>query len=251
LALLQVVIDDSGRGQERDPAFVLAGYVARVRNWEAFAGAWHRALSEKPAIDFLKGSEAFRLAGQFRGWSEKKRDTKVIKLISLIHQYCPLSITLAVNGKAFDAILKATKGSLRNVYALAVAGLTSKVLSYSAHQQTFEKLEFVFDKGILSREKDFEDAFNDMMISLPPRATNLIGKRPHMEDDLKFLPLQAADLLASYLRQKIAAEARGEVFQNEVYEALANGPANLDASLSTDALLDLRRRFEARNVHWD
>jgi len=184
----------------------LAGYVARIRNWAAFADAWRRSLAEKPAIDYLKGSEAFRLAGQFRGWSEKKRDAKVIKLISLIRQYCPLSITLAVNGKAFDAILRASKGSLRNVYVLAIAGLTTKVLSYSADQPTFEKLEFVFDEGILSRAIDFQHAFNDMMTSLPPKATNLIGKRPHMEDDLEFLPLQAADLLASYVRQKLEAE---------------------------------------------
>lgn len=244
--MLQIVIDDSGRGQERDPAFVLAGYIARVKNWKAFTDSWQRALAEKPAIDYLKGSEAFRRAGQFRGWSEPKRDAKVVKLISLIHKYSPLSVTLAVNGKAFDAILKARKGSLRNVYPLAIAAITTRVLSYQTDAPTFEKLDFVFDEGILSREIDFEHAFNDMMTSLPPKTTNLIGKRPHMEDDLKFLPLQAADVLAAYVRQKLVAEARGETFQNVVWEALANGPSNLDAALSTDALVDLRRRLAAK-----
>jgi hypothetical protein len=244
-ALLQIVIDDSGRGQERGPAFVLAGYIARVLNWDAFADAWQTVLAEKPAIDYLKGSEAFRLAGQFRGWSEAKRDAKVIRLISLIRKYSPLSVTLAVNGKAFDAILRASKGSLKNVYPLAIAAITTKVLSYRADQPTIEKLDFVFDQGMLSREADFEQAFKEMMTSLPARATNLIGKRPHMEDDLEFLPLQAADLLAAYVRQKLAAEARGEIFQNVVWEALADGPMNLDASLSTHALSDLRQRIEA------
>ena len=125
--LLQVVIDDSGRGQERDPAFVLAGYIARVKNWEVFADDWQAALAEKPRIKYLKGSEAYRRKGQFRGWSEDRRDKKLIKLVSLIHKYAPLSVTLAVNGRAFE-ILKATKGSLRNVYPLAIAALTTQAL---------------------------------------------------------------------------------------------------------------------------
>lgn len=242
--MLQVVIDDSGRGQEREPAFVLAGYISRVPTWTAFADRWQRVLIEKPSIDYLKGSEAHRLQGQFRGWNESKRDKKLATLIALIHRYARLSVTLAVNGRAFDAILRATKGSLRNVYPLAIAAITTKVLSHRADQRTFEKLDFVFDEGMLSREADFQQAFSDMMTALPPQATRLISRSPHMENDREFLPLQAADLLASYLRFKLAAEARGEVFGNHIWEALVTSPLNLDATLTTDALIDLRRRIE-------
>jgi hypothetical protein len=94
------------------------------------------------------------------------------------------------------------------------------------------------------RAKDFEQAFEEMMISLPPRATNLIGKRPHMENDREFLPLQAADLLASYVRDKLASESQNKEFRNIIWEALTSSGSNLDASLSTEALLDLRRRIE-------
>jgi len=227
LGLLQIVIDESGRGQERDPAFVLAGYIARVRNWEVFADRWQAILAEPPSLKYLKGYEAYRLRDQFKGWTEVDRDKKVAKLISVIHKYAPLSVTLAVNGRAFDAILRPTKGSLRNDYPLAVAAITTKVLSYRADQRTFEKLDFVFDEGML-RAKDFERAFDEMMTSLPKKATNLIGKRPHMEDDLEFLPLQAADLLASYVRFKLAAESRGESFDCVVWEALCNSAQNLN-----------------------
>lgn len=143
-----------------------------------------------------------------------------------------------------NAILRASKGSLRNVYPLAIAAITTKVLSYRADQRTFEKLDFVFAEGILSRQKDFDRAFEEMMTSLPMNATKLIGKRPHMEDDLEFLPLQASDLLASYVRFKLAAESRGERFDNVIWEALCNVGQNLDAFLTTDALRDLRRRIE-------
>lgn len=155
-------------------------------------------------------------------------------------------MTLAVNGRAFDAILKASKGSLRNVYPLAIAAITSKVLAHRTHERTFEKLDFVFDQGILSRQKDFDHAFEDMMISLPKRVTSLIGKRPHMEDDLEFLPLQASDLLASYLRFKLSVEARGEKFDCAIWKALCKVGVNLDAFLTTNALIDLRRRIEEK-----
>ncbi len=245
-ALLQVVIDDSGRGQERDPAFVLAGYISRVRNWCEFADKWQATLAESPSLEYLKGYEAYWLCDQFKGWTPTDRDKKVIKLVSLIRKYAPLSVTLAINGRAFDAILKASKGSLRNLYPLAVAAITSNVLAHSTHNRTFEKLDFVFDEGILSREKDFDRAFEEMMTSLPKKATTLIGKRPHMEDDLEFLPLQAADLLASYVRFKLAAEARGERFESVVWEALCNVGPNLNAPLTTESLLDLRRRIEEK-----
>lgn len=242
--MLQIVIDDSGRGQERRPAFVLAGHIAPVRNWEAFADRWQNALREKPAIGYLKGSEAFRRQGEFRGWSEEKRDKKVLRLISLIHQFSPFSIRLAINGSEFEAILRATKGSLRTIYPIALAAISTRVLSYQAHQRTFEKLDFVFDEGILSRAVDFEKAFEEMCTALPIRVIGLLGKRPHMENDLKFVPLQAADLVASYLRYKLAFEARGEVFQNVIWTAFTKGRKNLDASLTQENLFGLRKRLE-------
>ena len=74
---------------------------------------------------------------------------------------------------------------------------------------------FVFDEQML-HAKVFEQAFKDMMVSLPKRATDLIGRRPHMEDDRELLPLQAADLLASYVRYKIASESLRREFRNFV-----------------------------------
>ncbi|MGB9380686.1 hypothetical protein [Candidatus Binatus sp.] len=59
--MLQVYIDDSGRGV--DPVFVLAGYVGRLRNWEEFSDRWQATLRENPTIDYLKATEAIWLQG--------------------------------------------------------------------------------------------------------------------------------------------------------------------------------------------
>lgn len=42
--MLQVCVDDSGRGQE--PVFVLAGYVGRDRNWIEFHRDWSDLLKK-------------------------------------------------------------------------------------------------------------------------------------------------------------------------------------------------------------
>jgi hypothetical protein len=65
----------------------------------------------KPPIDYLTGYEAYSRRGQFKGWTEEERDQKLFKLIKLIHQCAPLSVTLAINGRAFDSLLRATEGS--------------------------------------------------------------------------------------------------------------------------------------------
>jgi hypothetical protein len=61
--VLQVCIDDSRRGQE--PVFVLAGYVARARNWKAFSHGWQDLL-RKYGLKYLKTQEGM---GSFSGWS--------------------------------------------------------------------------------------------------------------------------------------------------------------------------------------
>ena len=54
--MLQVFVDDSGRGENPDnPVFVLAGYAGRARNWEAASDDLKRIMRKKPRLDYLKG----------------------------------------------------------------------------------------------------------------------------------------------------------------------------------------------------
>lgn len=55
-AVLQFWLDDSGKGQP--PVFVLAGYVARVEQWNAFADEWQIFLNQNPRLEYIKGYEA-------------------------------------------------------------------------------------------------------------------------------------------------------------------------------------------------
>ena len=68
--MLQVFVDDSGRGENQDnPVFLLAGYVGRFQNWEAATDALQRIMRKSPKLEYLKGKEAASLTGNFTGWT--------------------------------------------------------------------------------------------------------------------------------------------------------------------------------------
>jgi len=55
--MLQVFVDDSGRGENPDnPVFVLAGYAGRARNWEAASDDLKRIMRKKPGLSEGQGS---------------------------------------------------------------------------------------------------------------------------------------------------------------------------------------------------
>ena len=244
LIVLQIFIDDSGRGQEDAPAFVLAGYIARVQNWANFADRWQRFLTEEPAIEYLKGYDAYHCAGEFAGFSQKERDAKVLKGVRLLNQFTRARIVLRITKRDFDRMLQ-HEGVLKKIYAPVVAFLTLGTLAHLKTQKTLEKVDFVFDRGML-HSKVFEAAFDKEYGALPKAAYDLLARRPHMEDDKEFLPLQGADLLASYFRYSIL---NGEHFGSPIWKALEQKEV-LDLSLNKQRLLELSRTLWNDKVGW-
>jgi Protein of unknown function (DUF3800) len=251
LLVLQVFIDDSGRGQEHKTALVLAGFIAPVRIWESFSDEWAKALSAPPKIDCFKAYEAYGFRKQFKGWKEDARDKKLLKLVAVIRKHYWSAVKLTVNGTEFDQILQdPSDPSLKNAYALAVAAITTRVLSIAFRSRTRRKLDFIFDEGML-HAKVFEQAFEEMMRSaIPKAALDLFARKPHMENDLTFLPLQAADFLARHMREEyeIAAGRIERVWL--VREALRTIPV-IDAPLHHHALQYLKQALAQRKKGTD
>jgi len=242
LVVLQVFIDESGRGQEGEPVFVLAGYAARVQAWEGFADEWQKTLNRSPKIEYLKGKEAIGLYGQFKGWTEKARNRRVLEFVAIVNKYAKFAVTLAVHKPEFNRILKQNSGALKKLYVPAVATITLGVLASVFKQPTFEKLEFIYDEGML-HGKVFEDAYQAMMRELPIEAIRRIGKKSRMENDKEFLPLQAADLLAWHFRNDLVYKWQNQLYESPVWAALKN-VRHMDLSMTTGFMTEQRRRLE-------
>ncbi len=208
--MLQAWIDDSGRGQE--PVFVLAGYIGRTRNWIGFSHDWSELL-RKHRLRYLKGNEAGRLA-----------DKTILQFVSLIRRYALSGVRVVIPHRDFhdvlknDTIAKSGRWYFKQPYYLAFDCVFGSVLGYVRRRPHFEKTEFIFDYDVVDR-RSLKLAYSHLLKSLGTDAS-LIEGEPTFRDDKCFVPLQAADLLAWYVRRYHSERAEGRAFESPVWSAL-------------------------------
>ncbi len=206
MAFLQAFIDDSA-AQTGDRRLILAGYLHRAERWAEFSDDWHRELRAWPAIEYFKAVEANNLSGQFdhkKGWNEAKRNAKRANLAAIIEHYQPCSFEFSVNRQIFEDELKPVSPyGLGHPHFTMCWAVISGIARYAAQEQLSVPIHFIFDqqKGV---DTDIWLFFSELKRSLPIEAQNLIGTPPSFEDDRdkRFMPLQAADLLAWHLRRE-------------------------------------------------
>jgi hypothetical protein len=240
--VVQVVVDDSNRGQEDAPAFILAGWLAPVNNWARFTVAWDEELKNEPSISLLKSNEALNLRGNFGGFADTERDNRLLEFVEIINQTAFASVRLALVKSEFDRILKA-RGSLKKMYALPTAALVTRTLYFALERGMRQTFEFIFDAEIMTPQQ-LEDMEKEAKEALPLKAARMIKRFRHDTDD-NFFPLQAADLFAGYVREDLIAKAEGREFTSPVWTALNKKPC-IEVDLSEESLNDLRRRIERK-----
>jgi hypothetical protein len=218
LVTVQVAIDDSNRGQEDAPAFILAGFIATVPRWTDFADAWQDELEREPKIiGPLKASEAINLKKNFAGWTDHERDERLLSFVKLIQGHAFASVRTSLVKRDFDRILSKFGGALRKLYAEASMAIITRTMHFAESRKMRQSFEYIFDVGILSPNQ-LADMHKDALKWLPQKA-RLIGKFRHDTDD-NFYPLQAADLFAGYFREWLVANSEGRTFKSPVLDAL-------------------------------
>jgi len=241
--MLQICIDESGRGN--GSVFVLAGFIARVQNWEALADDWHTLLV-KSKIKFLKTNQA--MSDRFYGWPPSERDKRLVEFARLIRRYVKASLTVLIDYDAFNRVLKfeqRIKGNqwfLKNPYETALWSLMGGAVAFLDGDPTQEKVEFIFDQGMSSPRK-LEGIFRD--VRKRTERPDLIAKYPHCRDDKEFLPLQAADLFAWHVRKVYEASNVGHVYDTRTWNIL-DSIERLDFSITEMELRDVRETVVAK-----
>jgi hypothetical protein len=223
--VLQIWFDDSGKGH--GPVFVLAGYLARVEDWCAFADDWNALLRKEPSkLDYIKGYEAFGLRKQFKGWTENDRDERLKEFLQVTERYSGKGLAIVVPHDAFLAILKQSFQPFKNPYMFAYALSFSVMLHFAHGNPDREPIELIFDNDLVKR-RQAEKAYKEIFRVYPADFVALLGSNdPRFEDDKQFNPLQAADLLAYCVRARYESHPRyGKIRQSPIYEALAGGEA--------------------------
>jgi hypothetical protein len=190
MGVLQVVVDDSGRGQGSH--LVLSGCILTVEEWISFTEQWKNVLDEPPAISYFKMREANALRGQFANFSRQERDAKVWRFISIILMHRPHGVRVVVDASA---------------YGRAFSGQFSRELDYPTFLASQEVIHAVMraqqlhdlpDDGPAKFVFDEQGKESDMFLYIwstvmpPPPSPNinlaLMPSRPMVEDDKNFYP---------------------------------------------------------------
>ena len=231
LMVLQGWFDESGKGQE--PVYLLAGYVAKKNVWEDFADDWQAELDRVPRLPYLHVNETQR----FKGWSLAERTERFLRFVGIIKKHNLDGSILPLKhsdhrefyriAATHPFIKPYERRMFKTPYFLAFQSTFGVMLSKQAKKRAetgiTELIEILFDEGI-DRKVRLERGFNLMIESvkreMPEYLDLLINKQAEFRDDEVFLPLQAADLLAWYVRRLCYEGARGKQYADPVWLAL-------------------------------
>jgi hypothetical protein len=200
LLMLQAYIDGSGNG--RPDSLVLAGYVASAEVWRDFSTEW------KAHVD-LAGLRRFKMS-EMTGRPEIA--ASFFRIIENHNLTAAVSITVDTAGlrKVVREIVPAADieaEHLDNPYFIALRAIIEGLAALQDQVGISEPVDFIFDD---QSEKAYIAEIWDFLRAAAHRdIKSKIGASPIFRDDVDFMPLQAADLYAYWVR-KWHLEGRGD-----------------------------------------
>ena len=206
LFMFQAFIDESGE-RSHTSIFALAGYLAPAEQWAAFADEWQTILDMKPRLEYFKMNEAYRLKDQFWGWSEDQRNERLCLLYGVIERHVTAETSLIIDLKIHDEIFSNAANFLNvwnrkqmlNPYPFAVSSLIASIHKHRDFLHVTDRIEFIFDRKITDEDK-IRKSLEEMELDEP--TPYIVSTPPNFKNDIEFLPLQAADLIAWWARRR-------------------------------------------------
>jgi hypothetical protein len=204
----QAFIDES---TTEDHEFVLGGHIATAEAWAGFASEWEKLLPQGTIAK--NGKYHFKMKDMARS---EDRLARTELFYRVIEKYVTTSISCRVNLIEFRRGVESARNYLmqsihviadfklfENPYVFAFRGMldmfhmererAAKIIPIDS------KVDFVFDNR--SEKSPILKARDDFMNNQQEYVRDCYGATPRFEDDQDFLPLQAADLWAWWVRE--------------------------------------------------
>ncbi len=203
--ILQSYCDES-HDEKSERVYVVAGYFADESVWADFTRHWAKALEESGLISFHQ-SECVGGQGEFENISFEEREELQQKFIKIIVDTPLIGAVGGILLEPYNKILprikasrtiapgRSVSGSLEDPYFLAFQFAVELVAKNAENHgiPSDETIAFIFDRTHLKgRVAPLYDSLLDS------KTLDFIGRLGTLafEDKTKFLPLQAADILA-------------------------------------------------------
>lgn len=199
LVILQAYVDESGT-RNQDACMTFAGFISPAEEWAEFSNEWQRCLDAPPTLKSFKMREAANNpSGEFRNWKKDDVRRKVRELVQIIRRHAKLAIHCTTSIRDFDALFSSQDGPLANPYCLSFYAILTGI-GYEAAEMNAERLELIFDQHD-KYARLVKSVYPYMKKKCDPELARMLPVEPLFRDDVEFLPLQAADLLAWLFRK--------------------------------------------------
>lgn len=209
IMVLQAFIDES---EGENGTFVLAGYVATAEAWAKFSRDWERMLPTQGTLREKENKYHFKMTEMAAIPERLKRVPGFLRVIEE-HATCALSVRL--NRHEVERATKRIgvsgafpRGRIEWDYIKNPFTLSFKVLLDLFHHSKVkfggvipvdQPVDFIFDDR--SEKRMIRKIWDEYLESRPADVRRLYGQEPRFLYDQQFLPLQAADFWAWWVRE--------------------------------------------------
>jgi hypothetical protein len=241
--VIQAFIDES---VGTDGAIAMAGHVAPVHRWADFSREWENML--RLGLRDERGAY-FHMTEMAQS---PERMSRVPGFYRLIEKHVGASISVRFNVKDLERARKRIFvpgvpidwGFVANPWMVAYRALMDFFYSSDARAAAVRIIppdavvDFIFDQSM--NKKQVREGWESYCAGRPSDVIRRIGREPRFEDDREFLPLQAADLWAWWVRKWHAEGVAAErIIEPEFdgWKAAESRPGKMDISYTEDDLV--------------
>jgi hypothetical protein len=252
--VLQAFVDDS----YKDGVYVLGGHIARAEDWAKFSKEWEEILPL--GVRDREGSFHFKMSQMAKS---DERMARVETFYRVLEKNIHLSISCMIikddleNAKRRVSPVDRVFGweKYDNIFSIAFRFMVDTFHAcrdeMAGYLRSTDKVDFYFDNQ--SEKKPILDAWDDYLLARSPAIRSLYGATPRFENDKEFLPLQAADLWAWWVRKWYQdGEFEGKIAECDFgkWRGRSNNRASLHICVNEDEIahamfrpLDLPRHY--------
>ncbi len=210
---LQAYIDDSQ--DDASGTYVLAGYISSKQNWNTFSQEWR----ERLPLAIVQEDGRFRF--KMSEMALFGRMENVPAFYNLIQKYAQYSVACVINknelrevidslhvdllfenGSRIPVFIDHNSAFWNSPYYLTYYSLLDNFFKTPFLRRELlninESVDFYFDD--CSEKKPLLQGWNDFVNAVGERSRAFIGAAPRFVNDEEFLPLQAADFFAWWMR---------------------------------------------------
>jgi Protein of unknown function (DUF3800) len=206
--VLQAFIDDS---YTPNGTFVLAGHIASPEAWAKFSVEWRRLLRAGVITKDKRGCDTYHFKMSEMAINSERME-RVPAFYWLIEQYVAVSISCCLNvsglhrarSRLYVPKLAIDWGYMTNPYMVSYRCLMDM---FHNHRQRIAEIipvdqpvDFIFDEQT-HEEKVIQRTWEAYIANRPDAIRQLYGRKPQFQNDQEFLPLQAADFWAWWVRE--------------------------------------------------